>query len=83
MRTRTVFSNIRVEPEIDIRTVDYCSDPAGHDDADKYESELSKVEAIHWWIDERESHEEGIVDSINKTCVETMTDQHEKWRSYG
>ena len=71
MGTPTVPSNVWVESEIDIKAVDYCSDCAGHNDADKHESKLSEVEAIHWWVDERKDLEEGIVDPINETCVET------------
>ena len=71
MGTRTIPSDIWVESKIDVRTIDYCSDCAGHNDADKHKSKLSEVEAIYWWVDEGKDFEEGIIDSVNETCVET------------
>ena len=75
MWARTIPSDIWVESEIDIRTIDDCSDCAGHDDTDKHKSKLSEAEPIHWWVDERKDFEERVVDSINKTCVETSIHQ--------
>lgn len=68
--TKTIFLDIRLEIEPDVRAVDYDADDSTNDDAGEDYTLLAEVEAVVTDVDEREGFEVGVVDSVDEGGVE-------------
>lgn len=66
----TIFLDIRLEIEPDVRAVDYDADDSTNDDAGEDYTLLAEVEAVVTDVDEREGFEVGVVDSVDEGGVE-------------
>ena len=52
-----------------VREVDGHGHEATHYYAYEDEAGLAHVEAVHWWIDQREDFKVGVVYAVDKGCI--------------
>lgn len=69
LRAKSILSDIRLEVEVDVATVDRAANDAADDDAQEDHSELPDVETVDANIYERECFEVRIVNAVYERCV--------------
>lgn len=53
-----------------VREVDGHGDEASHYYAYKDKAGFAHIEAVHWWIDQREDFEVGVVYAVDKSRID-------------